>query len=146
MLPILVSHCGKCLGAEKQEDNVRSDQLSTDFVEGRVATQTWRDALNTINVGEMPPRDEAQLRGDHRETFQKWTSLSIQHAVKQQQSTGRRIFLRRLNRDQYQNTMLKHLGLDTDDTRILQPDGCLLKVFEIADCGSKCQLSSGVLP
>lgn len=123
VLPILISRCGKCHGPTKQESEVRLDQLSIDLVGDRAAAQTWHEALHAINGGEMPPEDEPQLSNDERATVTNWISSTIDQAIAQRRSTSGRVVLRRLNNDEYQNTMFDLLGYDMDYTRDLPPDG-----------------------
>ena len=122
VLPILETRCGHCHGADVQEAEIRFDQLSTDLFGNRAAAQKWREALNAINAGEMPPEDEPQLTTDEIATVTTWISSAIEKAIARQRSTGGRGVLRRLNRMQYQNTMRDLLGLDMDYTRDLPPD------------------------
>ena len=123
VLPILISRCGHCHGPETQEARIRFDQLSTDLSGNRAAAQTWREALHAMNAGEMPPEDEPPLNSQQRETLTRWISSTLKRAIAQQRSTGGRVVLRRLNRDEYQNTMFDLLGLDMDYVRDLPPDG-----------------------
>ena len=130
VLPILIARCGKCHGPEHQEAQIRFDQLSTDLVGDRAAAQRWREALHAINAGEMPPEDESPLSSGQRETLTRWISLSIKQAIAEQKSTGGRPAMRRLNRQQYQNTMFDLLGLDMDYTRDLPPDASSADGFD----------------
>ena len=112
----------RCHGTEQQEAQLRFDQLSTDLSSNRAAAQDWREALNAINAGEMPPEDEPQLSSTERATVTTWISNAIKAAIDHQRSTGGRAVLRRLNRLEYQNTMFDLLGLDMDYARDLPPD------------------------
>ena len=56
--PILENKCFSCHGPEKQKGKVRLDTLGRDFVNDRRAAETWHDALDAINLGEMPPEEE----------------------------------------------------------------------------------------
>lgn len=123
VLPILKLRCGQCHGDENQEGQIRFDQLSTDLLGDRAAAQTWRETLNVLNKDEMPPEGEPDLSNDERNTLTDWISAKIRHAIAKQASTGGRVVLRRLNRDEYQNTMFDLLGLEMDYARDLPPDG-----------------------
>ena len=69
VLPILAKHCFKCHGAEIQENKVRFDTLSIDLVSDRAAAETWHDALNSLDLGEMPPHDEPALSNNDHESL-----------------------------------------------------------------------------
>ncbi len=121
--PILALRCGSCHGPDLQESEIRFDTLSTDMVSNRAAAQTWHEARNAINAGEMPPEDEPQLTDTERSIVLQWISSSLQNAIEQQRSTQGRVVMRRLNNDEYQNTMFDLLGLEMDYTRDIPPDG-----------------------
>lgn len=122
VLPILKTRCAECHGAEVQEARIRFDQLSTDFVGNRAAAQTWREALQQIQAGKMPPEEEPPLTADEQAIVTKWIRAQLDQAIARQRSTGGRVVLRRLNRSEYQHTMRDLLGLDMDYTRDLPPD------------------------
>lgn len=120
--PILQAHCYQCHGPEKQNSEVRFDTLSTDLIKDRPAAETWHDALNSVNLGEMPPDDEPQLSVEDRGILTSWIRQQLDAAVASQKSTGGEVILRRLNRVEYQNTMVDLLGVDTDYSSSLPPD------------------------
>ena len=121
--PILAMRCQACHGPEKQEAGIRFDQLSTDFVNHRDSAQHWLEALNAINAGEMPPDDSPELTAEERDIVTGWITVAIQQAIATQRSTGARVVLRRLNREEYQHTMRDLLDLDMNYVRDLPPDG-----------------------
>jgi len=123
VVPILESHCVHCHGPEKQEAGIRLDTLSTDLVAERVAAENWHEVLNVLKSGEMPPEDEKQLTNQQRQTLTKWIDAAIKKAIDAGRNTSGRVVMRRLNRIEYQNTMLDLLGLEMDYTRDLPPDG-----------------------
>ncbi|MDG2383691.1 MAG: DUF1592 domain-containing protein [Pirellulaceae bacterium] len=123
VLPILMARCGHCHGPETQEANIRFDQLSTDFLANRDTTQKWMEALNAINGTKMPPTEEPQLSADERKIVTHWISTNLQEAISAQASTGGRVVLRRLNRAEYQQTMVDLLGLEMNYVRDFPPDG-----------------------
>ncbi len=122
VLPILQSHCVRCHGPQKQESRIRLDTLSTDLINNRAAAENWNEVLNVLNGGEMPPEDEKQLSNEQRSTLTDWVSNAIDVAIEAQRKTSGRVVLRRLTRNDYQNTMTDLLGLEMDYTRDLPPD------------------------
>ena len=58
--PVLEKHRFNCHGPEKQKGKVRLDTLNPDLVNSTSA-ETWHDALDNINLGEMPPEDEPAI-------------------------------------------------------------------------------------
>lgn len=120
--PILRSHCLRCHGPKQQQAKVRFDTLSTNLATDRDAAQTWREALNMLNLGEMPPEDELPLEPGQRKVLTGWIEDAIERAIAEQRSTGGRVVLRRLNRSEYQHTMTELLGLEMDYVRDLPPE------------------------
>lgn len=120
--PIIEKHCAKCHGPEKQKSKVRLDTLSTDLISDRPAAETWHDALNAINLGEMPPEDEPELSSDDRKILTTWIRGTLKSAIAAQKSTGGEVIMRRLNRVEYQNTMTDLLGIKADYGKNLPPD------------------------
>ena len=125
--PVLREHCFSCHGPEKQKGKIRLDQLNPDMVQGDAA-ETWHDALNMINLGEMPPEDEPQLSTAARSTLTQWISKELKRAAKARRNTGGQVVMRRLNRAEYQYTMTDLLGFGMDygdefPSDTISPDG-----------------------
>ena len=120
--PILESHCFKCHGPDKRNSEIRFDTLSTDLIKDRPAAETWHDALNSLDLGEMPPDDEPPLSATDRGILTSWIRHKIELAVAARKSTGGEVVLRRLNRTEYQNTMVDLLGVEADYSANLPPD------------------------
>lgn len=122
VLPILRSHCVRCHGPKKQESKIRLDNLSTDLIKSRAATEYWHEVLNVLNAGEMPPKGEKKLSEVQRQTLTRWISAAINTAVESRRKTDGRVVMRRLNRVEYSNTMFDLLGLKMNYDRDLPPD------------------------
>jgi len=120
--PILAERCFSCHGPDKQKGKVRFDTLSTDLANDSAAAETWHDALNALQLGEMPPDDEPQPTDVERQQLTSWIQGALDHALAAKHSTGGKVVIRRLNRAEYQNTMRDLLGLDIDFIRNLPPD------------------------
>ncbi len=113
VLPILQQHCFGCHGQKKQKGDLRLDTLDPDIVTGNAA-ERWHDALNKINLGEMPPEDEPQLAASDRRKLVDWLTVELKKAAKARQGNREQVVLRRLNRVEYQYTMTDLLGLQMD--------------------------------
>ncbi|MDF1860443.1 MAG: DUF1592 domain-containing protein [Verrucomicrobiales bacterium] len=119
---VLKEHCYSCHGPEKQKSDIRFDTLPTDLIQERAAAETWHDALNALHLGEMPPEDEPPLSQEGRALLTGWIQGQIDLAISEMESTGGRAVVRRLNRSEYQDTMVDLLGLDLDYISNLPPD------------------------
>ncbi len=138
--PILKSHCVRCHGPKVQESRVRLDNLSTDLVNDRAAAEYWREVLNVLNAGEMPPDGEKPLSAKQRKMLTGWVSQAIQRSIEAQRETQGRVVLRRLNRAEYQNTMTDLLDLEMDYARDLPPDAVSAEGFK--NNGQSLQMSA----
>lgn len=120
--PILERRCVVCHGPNLQSAGLRVDALSTDMIEDRRSAETWRDILNALNRGEMPPKGAAPLTSEERETVVGWLTDALRSASERRRATGGLAAMRRLNRVEYRNTMRDLLGLDLDYATNLPPD------------------------
>lgn len=122
IVPILKQHCFGCHGPEKQEAEIRLDNLSTDVVNDRAAAEHWHEVLNVLNAAEMPPEEAKSLAPEDSALLVGWVSNQVQRALAAGRKTTGRVVLRPLNRSEYHHTMADLLGLDMDYGRDLPPD------------------------
>jgi hypothetical protein len=111
---VLQEHCFKCHGPKKQKSDLRLDTLSTDFVRQRAAAEIWHDAMNVIQLGEMPPDDEPDLTTAERKVLVDWIRNNLNRAIAAAQDSGAGVVLRRLNKDEYRHTLSDLLGVVGD--------------------------------
>lgn len=108
--PFLNSHCLKCHGSESQEGDFRVDQqLPNEFLRHAVS-EKWNEVLNMLNAGEMPPADEPQPNVERATRVVEWIERELLRAEKSRRD--RTIVLRRLNRQEYNNTIRELTGID----------------------------------
>ncbi len=120
--PVLERVCGECHGPEKQKADLRFDTLSPDFLKGGDA-DTWHDALDQINLGEMPPtKAKHQLTAGERQALTEWLNDSLNAVAAAKRNVGGRVNSRRLTRYEYANTMRDLLGIEYDFSRELPPE------------------------
>ena len=120
--PLLQSYCFKCHGEKKQKGDLRLDGLDPNIIKG-VSAEEWHDALNKINLGEMPPEDEPQFSASERRKIVDWLTGELQKAAKMRQGIGGQFVMRRINRAEYQYTMTDLLGLEMDYSGVFPSDG-----------------------
>ena len=121
VLPVLHKHCFGCHGEKKQKGDLRLDILDPDIVQGTSA-ERWHDALNKINLGEMPPDKEAPLTVSERRKLTGWITQRLKVAADIRRNAGGQAVLRRLNRAEYQYTMTDLLGFEMDYSENLPSD------------------------
>ena len=122
ILPVIEEHCFQCHGQEDPKGGVRLDKLSHDMINDRASMEIWHDALNAMQLGEMPPDGEKQLADDDRKVVLEWLRANLDRSLAAVEGPANGIVMRRLNRAEYAYTMFDLLGLDMDYTKDLPPD------------------------
>ncbi len=120
--PILKQLCFECHGPENQEGDVRLDTLSPDVRSDAFSDSVWHDALDQINLGEMPPEDARPLSDKQRKQFVEWIAATLNEASEAKRYSDGRVLMRRLTRYEYANTMRDLLGIEFDFARDLPPE------------------------
>ncbi|MED6314042.1 MAG: DUF1587 domain-containing protein, partial [Verrucomicrobiota bacterium] len=121
--PVLTKLCYHCHGAEKQKGKLRLDTLSTNLLEDTRSAERWHEVRTVINLGEMPPENEPKLTPEERRVILDWLNSTIKLASKLRKSKGGRVVMRRLNHNEYRNTLSDLLGVSLDYTQDFPPDG-----------------------
>ncbi len=106
-------HCYKCHGENKQKADRRFDLLSFPISDEDQLID-FQDALDQLNLGEMPPEDEALPDPKELKQTIEWLTLAISDAQKQKLSTGGETVLRRLNKREYHHTIGDLFHIKTD--------------------------------
>ena len=126
--PLVQRYCVSCHGPEKMKADLRIDRLNPDLVKGEDA-EHWEEVLNNLNIGDMPPEDEAQPTPAERDIITTWVAKQLRYAAEVKRSTGGRNVLRRLTRYEYNNTLRDLLGLELDYAKDLPPEGAAKEGF-----------------
>lgn len=110
VVPFLKKHCFECHDDDIASAGFRISQLGTSFVTAPSAY--WVEVMDAINLGEMPPKENA--RPDATTSFQvvKWIAAQLTHSEKTARLAGGQVPMRRLNRDEFANTVRDLLFLD----------------------------------
>jgi hypothetical protein len=112
VVPFLRTYCEGCHGSEKQKGDFRVDtQLPNQFTD-RSVREKWLEVVNALNGHEMPPKEEKQPGAAEVESVVDWITAATVRAELANRDT--RVVLRRLNRDEYSNTVRDLLGVDID--------------------------------
>ncbi|QEG00219.1 hypothetical protein Mal15_42890 [Stieleria maiorica] len=111
----LQRHCVRCHGPETQEGDLRIDRLSREFNAG-VDTHQWAEALEKVNSGEMPPKEEPQPTQDEIATFVANLDARLQDGRASRMAARPAVAHYRLSRKEYQNTVYDLLGVRYDPT------------------------------
>ena len=110
--PFVKTHCVRCHGPEKKQGNLRIDQhLKNEFVDP-AAKEKWGEVINALNSHEMPPEGEPQPTPDEVAKVVDWITEQMVRAELIRRDG--QVVLRRLNRDEYRNTIRDLIGIDFD--------------------------------
>jgi hypothetical protein len=99
----LQKHCAACHGREKQKAGLTLHEFRDDSSVLR-ARRTWKEILNVVENGEMPPDDREQPSAEERRLFLASVTSLFARADNAPPDPGR-LTVRRLNRAEYNNTI-----------------------------------------
>lgn len=116
--PFIEKSCLECHGEKKAKAGFRIDLLGSDFSAAKVAEQ-WKEIIDRINAGEMPPENKKRPDARQAAAFVGWVNGQLRELELAAKNAGGRIPMRRLNRDEYANTVRDLLKLDEKIVRPL---------------------------
>jgi hypothetical protein len=102
-------HCYDCHGDGADEGDFQIDELSRDFSDPAAAV-AWRDALDLVQLGEMPPPEQSRPRSGELRNFVKAINDALQSAAIKSASNGPK--LRRLSHTALDNAVKDLTGTD----------------------------------
>src|SRR5262249_54562968 len=117
--PLFQKSCFGCHGVAKPKGDLRIDKLNPDFVKGKDGDH-WRDVLDRLSFGDMPPPTAPALQKEDRELMAAWIAQELRRAaLAKNQAT----YFRRLTRREYERTMQDLFGLPIEFGARLPEDG-----------------------
>jgi hypothetical protein len=119
--PFLKQHCYSCHDANKAKAGFRVDELSADLTAPRMIDH-WKEVLDRMNAGEMPPEKEPRPDIRQQTAVVGWINAKLREADLAAKNAGGQTPMRRLNRDEYANTIRDLLHLDEKFVRPLVED------------------------
>lgn len=109
--PLLEQHCMVCHGPQLQMAELRFDQFS-DEAEALRYPAVWDDVLRVTREGKMPPAGSPKPDQEQLDALSAWVRAN-RHAMERHRSrTVRAVTARRLNREEYNNTVRDLLAVD----------------------------------
>jgi hypothetical protein len=112
--PFLTTHCVRCHGPDKQQGERRFDRITVDFT-NKTNGQQLQEILDQINLGEMPPEDERQPSADEVKRVVRVLTEILSDAREAARGHTGKVVLRRLNRNEYFNTVRDLFELNMTD-------------------------------
>ncbi len=102
--PFFIENCLPCHGPNKSNGELRLDQLDADLANPSTFKR-WREIVSRVQSGDMPPDTEPRPKPDHLADFVKQLTARLNEASAKHRIEGR-VVLRRLNRVEYENTVI----------------------------------------
>jgi len=112
----LEKYCIRCHGSQKEEGDIRIDKLSRDFKSG-ADTHHWAEALDKLNSGAMPPKNEPQPTQAEISAFVTNLDARLKEGRAARMAARPAVTHYRLSRKEYQNTVYDLLGVRYDPTK-----------------------------
>ena len=113
------SHCLDCHDADKARAGFRIDLLTADFTAGNNAGR-WKEVMDKINSGEMPPKKKHRPDAGEAFAVASWIAQQLDETTKAAQGAGGRVPMRRMNRVEYANTVRDLFSLEEDFARRIE--------------------------
>ncbi len=107
--PFFERYCLKCHGPDEVNGDLRMDRLGAEDFASRPRAARWEEILNAINGYQMPPEDEPQPDPEHAGEFSDWILKQLTAA--ELARAPRQAVMRRLNKNEYNNTIRDLLGI-----------------------------------
>lgn len=123
VMPFVKAHCHECHSGNSPRASFAIEALEPDFTQPRFAGR-WAEVMDAINLGTMPPQEKPRPPAAEGLAVAEWIGGEIRRVQRESRMAGGQILLRRLNRDEYANTVVDLLSLDpgmTDTIRDLLP-------------------------
>lgn len=117
LAPFLKQHCFDCHSGETPEGGFNLQTTSDDLSDAEVRRR-WVYLHDRVAVGEMPPKSEARPSADSKSQF----LATLGEALTRADLASREVVLRRLNRNEYENTVRDLFGIHVDVKRLLPDD------------------------
>ncbi len=112
--PFLETYCIRCHGAEKQKGDRRFDHVTADLSNLENA-EAMQEILDQLNLAEMPPEDEKQPSEAELKSMVDWLTASLAKAREENRANAGKVVMRRLNRNEYRNTIRDLFGFEMAD-------------------------------
>jgi cytochrome c553 len=103
--PLLAKYCFSCHGAAKPKADLNLEAFR-DEASALKARKTWKKVYDILHADEMPPKDKPQPTAAERERMTDWVERLLSRPVAGGKRDPGPVVIRRLNRIEYNNTVL----------------------------------------
>jgi hypothetical protein len=109
--PFLAQHCTRCHGGKEPEAELALDKYR-DSANIQQEVELWEKVYRMIEARQMPPSDEPQPTGEEWQSVLTAITAEIERFDCTSERRPGRVTLRRLNREEYNNTIRDLVGVD----------------------------------
>lgn len=110
VVPLLDKYCNACHNSDKQKGGVALDVYQSE-AHARKDRMTWETVRKVVAAGEMPPKSKPQPSKQEKEFLVGWIENSLTRADCTAPKDPGRVTVRRLNRNEYNNTVRDLCGV-----------------------------------
>jgi hypothetical protein len=128
----LTAHCIKCHNEDKAKGDLRLDNLKSEFDQRETFT-VWQHVLEKIETGEMPPKSKPRPPAQQLREAADWIADKVKIASAKLRESEGRVVLRRLNRNEYENTVRDLLGVEVKLRELLPQDAAAAGFDNVGD-------------
>jgi len=108
--PLVTRYCGSCHGGAEPEAGISFARYQTE-ADVLMDRQTWERTFHLVENGTMPPADNPQPTPDEKAKLLEYLEQVLFRIDCSQVSDPGRVTIRRLNRNEYNNTVRDLLGV-----------------------------------
>lgn len=120
--PFLEKHCLECHGEKSTKGDLDLKQIDRSDAAILKNRKLWMNLLTQAGTGEMPPSKRPRPALEELEKFVHAVEAALERAETAAPPDPGRITIRRLNRDEYNNTVRDLLGADFNAAEDFPPD------------------------
>ena len=123
------THCIECHDADSRKGELDLTALSTDYSQAEPFAR-WVKVFDRISDGSMPPKKKPRPTAGEKQAVLDSLSASLTSAALKHRGNEGRAVYRRLNRDEYQNTLRDLLALPGLDVKDMLPEDGRVQGFD----------------
>ena len=135
--PYLSSNCYMCHNAQAKSGGLDLELFKTTdaILKDRAV---WEHVLQKVRTGEMPPKGMPRPEAAETKAFLGWVEGEFERADRLAKPDPGRVTARRLNRDEYNNTVRDLLGVDTRPADDFPQDDRLRSIYLLRALAVSC--------
>ncbi|HYV39955.1 MAG TPA: DUF1592 domain-containing protein [Gemmataceae bacterium] len=111
VVPLIEKYCSSCHSGPKSKANLDLSKFKT-FEDANKNKQVWGKVAHNLRVGEMPPAGKPRPPLEQIEQITRWMDDTILAVDCTKQRDPGRVTIRRLNRNEYNNTIRDLVGVN----------------------------------